>query len=394
MPQRAGREHHRPGDVAAAAEDDVAAAAGAGSAAQARGARARPARARSSASDGRRGKPEIAKGVELVARVRDEPRLDAIRRPGERHARRRARAAPPRPRAPAARGRPSRRPRSGTGARRAVAASRHRRDVKEDADRRRAARRGSSRRRRRTGAGSRSAARGRARRARLTAAWPQTSAVIPAASSFPNGSRQRSAIREARRRRRRANAAITTRRPDQAELLADDREDHVRVRLGQVVDLLDALRRAPRRRGRRSRGRSSPARVWKPAPCGSLHGSRKLKTRARRYGSNQIAARPRTRARAPRRRRACGAGVPATTSMPGEHQDDRDRRAEVGLEQDERAEDADDAARSGFHELAERPRRAACGRGSAAAQIGERELRELGRLERRRARRRASAARR
>src|SRR5207253_5582815 len=32
--------------------------------------------------------------------------------------------------------------------------------------------------------------------------------------------------------------------------------------------------------------------VWKPAPCASPHGLRKLKTRARRYGSSQIATRP------------------------------------------------------------------------------------------------------
>jgi hypothetical protein len=31
--------------------------------------------------------------------------------------------------------------------------------------------------------------------ARLSAAWPHTSVVIPTASAFPNGSRQRSAIR-------------------------------------------------------------------------------------------------------------------------------------------------------------------------------------------------------
>src|SRR5438045_2772521 len=32
--------------------------------------------------------------------------------------------------------------------------------------------------------------------------------------------------------------------------------------------------------------------TWKPVCCGSLHGSRKAKTRSRRYGSNQIAAPP------------------------------------------------------------------------------------------------------
>ena len=55
--------------------------------------------------------------------------------------------------------------------------------------------------------------------------------------------------------------------------------------------------------------------VWKPVSCGSDHGSRKLKSRARRYGSIQIAARP------PRVAIVVAAasvrpGVPATTSIP------------------------------------------------------------------------------
>src|SRR5437763_454265 len=37
--------------------------------------------------------------------------------------------------------------------------------------------------------------------------------------------------------------------------------------------------------------------IWKPVPWASCHGWRKLKTRARRYGSIQIAARPRATAR-------------------------------------------------------------------------------------------------
>ena len=56
-------------------------------------------------------------------------------------------------------------------------------------------------------------------------------------------------VGEARSRRRSARASA-----DEAELLADHREDHVGVRLGQVVDLVDALRRARGRRRRPSRG--------------------------------------------------------------------------------------------------------------------------------------------
>ena len=81
---RGGGDHDRPGDEAARSEDDVGAA---------------PAQDRS--ADGRRGARQHeraqqsgrrlprdafdAEGVELVARVRNEPSLDAIRRPGERH---------------------------------------------------------------------------------------------------------------------------------------------------------------------------------------------------------------------------------------------------------------------------------------------------------------------
>ena len=62
---------------------------------------ARPARIseRASATDGRRGKPGDRERVELVAGLGDEPSLDAIRRPGERHADAARAAALPRPRA-------------------------------------------------------------------------------------------------------------------------------------------------------------------------------------------------------------------------------------------------------------------------------------------------------
>ncbi len=81
---RRRREHHRPGDVAAGAEDDVAAAPAQDRAA---GARRHPG-AVERREERRRGLPREAadpEGVELVARVRDELRLDAIRRPGDRH---------------------------------------------------------------------------------------------------------------------------------------------------------------------------------------------------------------------------------------------------------------------------------------------------------------------
>ncbi len=49
------------------------------------GAAAASASALSSAIPGRRGNPATREGVERVAALRNEPRLDAIRRPGERH---------------------------------------------------------------------------------------------------------------------------------------------------------------------------------------------------------------------------------------------------------------------------------------------------------------------
>ena len=79
-----GREHHRPGDVAAGAVDDVAAPPAQDRAAGAR----RDAGAVERAEERRRGLPREAadpERVELVARFRDELRLDAIRRPGDRH---------------------------------------------------------------------------------------------------------------------------------------------------------------------------------------------------------------------------------------------------------------------------------------------------------------------
>ena len=78
------REHHRPGDVPAAAEDDVGAARRENPAAGGR----RATREQDRANERRRRptrQPGDPERVELVACVRNELRLDAIRRPGERH---------------------------------------------------------------------------------------------------------------------------------------------------------------------------------------------------------------------------------------------------------------------------------------------------------------------
>ncbi len=82
-PQPRG-EHHRPGDVAAAAEHDVGPA-------PVEDAQARERRG-GSERDGAEERETWAarearhrERVERVAALRNEPRLDAIRRPGERH---------------------------------------------------------------------------------------------------------------------------------------------------------------------------------------------------------------------------------------------------------------------------------------------------------------------
>ena len=50
--------------------------------------------------------------------------------------------------------------------------------------------------------------------------------------------------------------------PDQAELLADDREDEVGVRVRQEQPLRAARRRGRRRSRRRCRSRSATAQIW------------------------------------------------------------------------------------------------------------------------------------
>ena len=83
-PQPSG-EHHRPTDVPAGAEDDV------------RPATAEDAQRGEGSTHSPRNRPQLAQArparqardaerVELVACFRNQPRLDAVRRPGERHA--------------------------------------------------------------------------------------------------------------------------------------------------------------------------------------------------------------------------------------------------------------------------------------------------------------------
>ncbi len=83
-PAEARREHHRPGHVATATEDDVGAAAREDPRAcegRPHCARERPHQVQPQAP----GEAGDREGVELEAGLRNQPRLDAIGRPGERH---------------------------------------------------------------------------------------------------------------------------------------------------------------------------------------------------------------------------------------------------------------------------------------------------------------------
>ena len=76
--------------------------------------------------------------------------------------------------------------------------------------------------------------------ATLTNTWMQIQAVIPPASSVPKRSGARSEARIPRQARK-VKAEDHAGGPDQAQLLADDREDEVGVRLGKPEVLLDGV---------------------------------------------------------------------------------------------------------------------------------------------------------
>ena len=118
---------------------------------------------------------------------------------------------------------------------------------------------------------------------RLTAACPQTRVVSPAASRFPKGSRQFRAIRNPAQAKT-ANAAITAVvpiRPSSSPTIAKI----MSVCASGRYEIFETPWPSP-----------SPVippepipmiawTVWKPAPCGSCQGSRKLRKRSRRYGA-------------------------------------------------------------------------------------------------------------
>ena len=212
--------------------------------------------------------------------------------------------------------------------------------------------------------------------ARLTAAWPQMSAVMPAASRFRRD--PCSAMATGDPRRRSGEAGSTSNGADEPELLADHREDHVGVRLGKVVDLRTPWP-SPRPKTPPEPRLMSACTFWRPSFDGSFHGSRKTSSRARRYGRHPRRDRGehRRRCRSGRERRQRRAG---DEEHRADHHDDRDHGAEIGLGEDEQAEEADEEA-DRAREILERPRRRLA-RELRGAPDHERELRELRRLER------------
>ena len=167
-------------------------------------------------------------------------------------------------------------------------------------------------------------------------------------------------------------------RADQAELLGDDGEDHVRVRLGEVEDLLDAVAEP----GPEEPARSDPDHRLDRLVAGALRvapgveEAKDSRTPVRLEPGGGDAEhgddRPGGKQRAGRRAR--------DRKHPAEHEDERDRRTQVRLGEEQDAEDPDQEA-DRARELLERLRSATAPGQEPRRPDGERELRELGRLE-------------
>ena len=178
--------------------------------------------------------------VELVACLGNEPSLDAIRRPGERHAdaalfRSAAATASDGRTCPAV-------PPAAIRARNSLGCSVIRGDVKEDPHGREQydeARPAVGDERERDPGQRGDAEHGREVDGRLTADERRD----PGGEQLPERVAAAQRDREAGERER-GEGGDHGCRPDQPELLADHREDHVRLLLGEVVDLLDALAEA------------------------------------------------------------------------------------------------------------------------------------------------------
>ncbi len=97
-------------------------------------------------------------------------------------------------------------------------------------------------------------------------------AVTPAARNRPNVSGARTAMRIAGEQQQ-SEHHQDEERPEESQLLADDREDEVGVGVGQVVPLLAAGAQARRPSNRPSPARSAPGSAGTPSPWGRSTGS-------------------------------------------------------------------------------------------------------------------------
>ena len=227
--------------------------------------------------------------------------------------------------------------------------------------------------------------------ARLTAACPQTSVVTPAASRLPNGSRQRSATRKPAQAKT-ANAAITTCGADEPELLADDREDHVGVRLGQEVHLLDPLPEPlagdPARAHADDRLHVLEARALGVLP--RVEEAEHALAPVRLHPDRE---QPSTEGESRRERRTGAARIPETSRMPATIRNSVIVVPRSGSTHDQRRRTRTTTSPTGF--ISSPIVRGAGRRASTAqAQTQNRELRELGGLDADRAERGTSGARR
>ena len=116
--------------------------------------------------------------------------------------------------------------------------------------------------------------------ARLTAAWPQTSVVTPAASRFPNGSRHESATRKPAQAKSAKPVTTTTEPTSPSSSPTTAKIMSVWASGRKLIFWIPCPIPSP----------VSPPEpmpmiactFWNPAPSASFQGSRKLNTRSRR----------------------------------------------------------------------------------------------------------------
>ena len=162
-------------------------------------------------------------------------------------------------------------------------------------------------------------------------------------------------------------APMTAERPEQPELLADDREDEVVVRLGQPAPLLPARAEAHAPASRRRRGRSGRASAASAAAADVACRCRaSTSKRPSRLGLVTTMTVARAATAGDRRSRSSGPGTPATKSMPATIAASTRVVPEVVAEQDEPDREHGDGEEEGHDDV----RRAGRGPWRLRARIG------------------------